>query len=314
MRPRFSLTVGALRASTEDPIGLPERIVVERDMDVPVDALRLRLGQAIDIAPGEPVAVSLGYDELRSVFTGSVAVARRTLTGAEVWALGSALALVRARVSAGYERRDAGSIVRDLAGRAGVGTGIVEPGAILPWYAVDAAQPAYEHARALADRFGFELYTDRLGRLMFHTPGTAGPRVGYAYSRDLLAADGLARAAVPDPVVGGESPSSEGGEDTAHWLTTANLTGGAAGGTLVLDPVARTQDLADRFAAGYAAVRRRSRRRIRIRVLGNAAAELGERTGVTGPLAGDGYVRALRHEFGASSGWVTELWVGGELS
>jgi hypothetical protein len=307
MTPRFSLRVGALRSSTVEPVGAPERIVVERDMDR-VDALRLWFGAAVTTTVDDQAEVALD-DE--TVFTGTVTAVRPTLTGTEVLALGTSLALLRLRAPAGYERRDAGAIVRDLADRAGMATGTVEPGAVLPADYLDGAVSAYHHARALADRFGFELYTDRRGRLMFHAPRPTAT-TAYAHGRDLLAAEGTVRATWLEPVVGGEGHMSEGGESSAHWLSSADLTGGT-GDRLVLDPLARTQDLADRFAQGYATTWRRGLRRTRLRVPGNARIDMGQWVRVTGEQpVGSGYVRAVRHTVGARTGWVTELTVQGE--
>lgn len=313
MRPRFTMSVGSLRSSTEDPVGVPSRIVVERDMDT-IDALRLWFGTPVAVSPGDRAEVSLGYEELDTVFTGTVTASRPTPTGTEVWALGTALALLRLRMPAAYQRRDTGAIVRDLAERAGMALGTVEPGAVLPVHYLDGAVSAYHHARALADRLGFELYTDRLGRLMCHEPRPTSA-TSYAYGRDVLAVSARVRAAGPVPVVGGEGHMSEGGERTAHWLAVEDLTGRTGESTtLVLDPLARTQDLADRFAAGYAAVRQRGRRQTRLRVLGNARIDLGGRVRITGaPVsAAAGYVRALRHGVDPRAGWVTEVTVLGE--
>jgi hypothetical protein len=151
---------------------------------------------------------------------------------------------------------------------------------------------------------------------MFHAPSPIGG-VTYTYRRDLLGVGGRVLADGLAPVVGGESPSSESGQDTTHWLSTDDLTGGAgnsgSGQRLVLDAAARTQDLADAFAAGYGTADRRGRQTVTLRVLGRAEAELGEPCRAAGDLpdalAGAGYVRALRHELDVTSGWTTRLTV-----
>lgn len=295
----FSLRAGPLLLPS------PERIVVERDVDR-IDAARVWFGPTTDVGAGQPAEVT--FDD-ETVFTGTVTTVRPTLTGIEVRALGTTLALQRLRAPAAYERRDAGAIVRDLADRAGVETGTVEPGAMLPADYLDGAVSAYHHARALADRLGFELYTDRRGRLMFCAPRSTTTTT-YTYGRDLFAAAGRLDTDWLAPVVGGEGHMSEGGENSVHWLSTEDLTGGA-GRRLVLDPLARTQDLADRFAEGYATTWRRDARRVALRVPGNARIDLGERIRLAGTpaLGSGGYVRAVRHTVDARSGWVTELGV-----
>jgi phage protein D len=323
MRPQFALSIGGLSSDTASPVGLPVRIVVDRDMDTPADALRILFGQTVDVTPGDPVELSLGYDEVEVAFTGTVTDVRPSLTGAEVRALGGTLALMRLRTSAGYERRDAGAIVSDLANQAGMDTGTIDAGEVLPAYSVDKSVSGYTHAHALAVRFGFELYADREGKLMFHAPEAQGSAATYTYGRDVLSLAGTSRQADLQPAVGGESPASDSGENTVHWLTIDELKGAAADGSaaLVLDPAARTQDLADRFAAGLATVEQRTRQAIRLRVLGRPQAELGELVGADGDLAegltGSGYVRSLRHVLDVRTGWTTELSVttsaGGDL-
>ncbi|MFI9379620.1 hypothetical protein [Kutzneria sp. NPDC052558] len=309
--PRFELTAGSLRSTTANPAGLPTRFVVERDMDRPADGLRIRFGQAVSVSPGDPVTLALGYDATDTVFTGEVVTVRPGPTGTAVAALGSTLALLRLRVSASYDDHTAGAIVRDLADRAGVDTGTVEDSARLPFYVLDQAVTGHAHAKALADRGGFELYTDRGGALMFHAPQPIGG-VTYTYRRDLLGVGGRTVADGLAPTVGGESPSSQSGQDTTHWLSTDDLTGGS-GDLLVLDAAARTQDLADSFAAGRRTSDQRGRQTVTLRVLGRAEAELGEpcRAGGDLPdaLTGAGYVRALRHDLDVTTGWTTRLTV-----
>ena len=58
-------------------------------------------------------------------------------------------------------------------------------------------------------------------------------------------------------MVGGESPMSGQGEDKSFWLTAKDTdyedSSGDGDELLVIDPTARTKDMAGRFAAGYAA-------------------------------------------------------------
>ena len=80
---------------------------------------------------------------------------------------------------------------------------------------------------------------------------------------------------------------------------------------LTLDALARTKDLADRFAAGQLATAKRRAHQIRIRVLGRPQVDLGD-TINTSDLPDNlanasGYVRAIRHTFSAKSGFVTEF-------
>ncbi len=212
--------------------------------------------------------------------------------------------------------------------------GTVNDGPILPRFAVDRRLSAYRHVRALAERLGYELYTDRDGKVMFHGLGDAagldasgllgaavgavasalglgGASEGYEFGKHLIAASARHRTPGPTKVeVGGESPMSSQGDTTSHWLTTSDDDNHGESGDsdtveLVLDPAARTKDLADRFAADYLNARKRLARQVRATVLGRPGLNLGDLVTLSGTpdglVNGSGYLQALRHRFGGES-------------
>jgi phage protein D len=340
LRPTFTLTIGSLSSSTGNPVAGPGTLVLERDMDVPADALRLRLRERAGITVGDAVTLELGHDgEEETVFTGTVESVRPAISGVVVRALGKTHDLLNLRTSATYVNQSAGNIARDLIGQAGLSEGTVEDGPTLPRYVVDRALSGYRHLKELADRLGYELYADRDGNVMFHAlgpaanldalggalgavAGAAGALLGagaesYAFGQHLLSAvTGWRGVAWGTVEVGGESPMSGQGDTTEHWLTTndADYMGSAGEGEpalLVRDPVARTKDLADRFAAGRLAVAARTAREVSITVLGRPQVDLGRTIAVADvpddTVNGSGYVRAIRHRFGDEAGFVTEM-------
>lgn len=337
LRPTFTLSIGNLSSSTDIPVAGPGALVVERDMDVPADALRLRLQESAGIVVGDAVTLDLGHDgEEERVFTGAVEAVRPAISGVAVRALGKTHDLLNLRVSTTYVNQSAGSIARDLIGQAGLSAGTVDDGPMLPRYVVDRALSGHRHLKELADRLGYELYADRDGNIMFRPLGpaanldalggalgaVAGAILGaggesYAFGQQLLgAATGWRGVAWGTVEVGSESPMSGQGDTTEHWLTTndADYRGSAGDGEpalLVRDPVARTKDLADRFAAGRLAVAARTAREVSITVLGRPQVDLGHTIAVADvpdeTVNGDGYIRALRHRFGDETGFVTEM-------
>jgi hypothetical protein len=337
-KPTFSITAGAYRANTENPIGGPVRLTVRRDMDTPADGFDLLLSERSGIAPDDELTLDLGDgDREERVFTGSVVEVRPALDGCRVRAVGRMDAVLRLHVAAHYERATAGRIVHDLISQAGLSAGTIDDGPTLAYWVIDRGLSAYTHIRCLADRLGFEFWTDRQGKVMFRALGAAadldaglgGALVGaaaaaiglgsdvYSFGRHLVAASGRQRAAgIGSLQVTGESPMSTNGDSTWFWLSASpdDAQGSAGSGDLAmvrLDPVARTKDLADRFAAGYLARNQRHGRRLAITVLGRPTADLGDTITVDG-LADDlgngaGYVAAVRHRFGAGSGFLTDL-------
>lgn len=341
LRPTFTLQLGSLRSTSDDAAGGPRALVVDRDMDVPADVLRVELESASDVALDDDVTLELGYDgKNERAFTGTVVELRGGIAGVTVTALGTLAAMLDLRAAATYENRPAGGIVNDLIDQAGLTAGTVSNGPTLPRFAVDRRRSAFAHVKGLADRLGYELYADRNGRVMFHALGddagldagggllgsvgggllaaaSGGGGEGYEYGKHLLDASAARRKKGPASLqVGGESPMSNQGNATAYWLTTGDedLRGEAGDGdpkVLVVDQAARTKDLADRFAAGLLARAGRNARQLRVTVAGRPGLELGDSISVMDsrgtPLAGRGYVRALRHEFAGTAGFITRV-------
>jgi hypothetical protein len=340
--PRFALRLGGLQADTAHAAGGPSYFAVERSLDVPADGMRVWLAERGSVQPGDAAELELGdEDGTERVFTGTVAEVRPRPGGTEVFAVGTMLGLLELRTSSFYQQQSAGDVARDLIGQAGLDEGDISDGLSLPRFAVHRRLPAYPQLQALARRLGYDLFSDREGKIHFRGLGAAagldalgggpGGGLGGAVGGALGAPGGGggalaygehlvdARAAVrPVPgrrvVVGGESPMSGQGEDKSFWLTAADEefedSAGDGDEVLVTDPLARTKDMAGRFAAGYLAGLRRRTREVRLTMLGRGDLDLGDplqsRDAPDELLNGSGYVRALRHRFGARIGFLSE--------
>jgi hypothetical protein len=307
-------------------------------MDVPAASLQVRLRARSGIALDDPVSLDLGFDgETERVFTGTVVRVRPLLSGCTVWAIGKMKSLLDLRTSQTFEGQAAGSIAETLIGEAGLDTDTIDEGPVLPRFAVDKGQSAFRHLKGLADRLGFELYADRDGAVRFHALGdaagldaglggladtaasmlTGGGGSQYAFGQHLLRAGARKRKPAWGSVhVGGESPMSSQGEDKAHWLTVddadfAGSAGSDAPERFLRDPLARTKDLADRFAAGWKNVADRTAHILTFEAFGQPDCELGDTISVAevsdGLQNGSGYVRGLRHAFGVDTGFVTRF-------
>ena len=338
LAPTFSLAIGGLRTSTDNPVAGPKRILVERSMDIPADAMQLHLMERAGIALGDDVIIALGHDgNETTVFTGNVVAVKPALIGVTIFALGKMNALLNLFTSTTFENQTAGSIARDLIAQAGLSTGSVAEGPLLPRFAVDHRLSGFAHLKDLADRLGYDFYADRDGKIMFHGLGPAanldvaigglpgqvtgalsgGGGQSYAFGKHLLHAHADQQNAAWGAItVGGESPMSGQGDITAHWLTAndADYRGSAGAGSpalLIRDAAARYKDLAERFAAGRLAVAAREAHQVSIAVLGQPQLDLGDPINVNEVsddlLNGAGYIRALRHRFGDGIGFVTDI-------
>jgi hypothetical protein len=337
--PHFSLTLGSLESETDSPAGGPSYFAVDRSLDVAADGLRVRLSERGEVAPGDAAELDLGdQDGLERVFTGSVVEVRPHAAGVEIFAAGTALALLELRASSLYSEQSAGDVARDLIGQAGLAAGEISDGISLPRFAVERRRSAWLQLKALAARLGFDLFSDRTGKIHFRGLGEAanlsagglagaasavaevasvltGGSAALAFGKHLIAARAIEKPAVGRKlVVGGESPMSGQGEDKSFWLTAKDSdfedSAGDGDELLVQDPVARTKDMAGRFAAGYLAGLQRTRRELRVRVLGQASLELGDPLQTidapTALLNARGFVKELRHRFGSDIGFVTD--------
>jgi phage protein D len=356
LNPDFAITAGNFKAASDSAVGGPVAIFVDRGMDIPADSLELLLMDRGGISAGDDATVELGHDrEKEKVFTGSVAEVTPQFgqpTMVRVRAIGTMGKLLNLRKAATYEGQSAGDIVKDLISAAGLDAGTVSDGPTLPRFSIDERASAYAHARGLAARLGYELYTTREGKLMFQPLGSAasldasagggllgaaasaavsaassllglgGGAVGYAFGQHLV---NVAGTKSTDPLgsvkVGGESPMSSQGDTTAHWLTTndSDYQGSAGDGEphrLFLDGAARTKDLADRFAKGRLATAKRASHQVRLTVLGNPGVELGDSISVTDvpdqAATGKGYIRAIRHVLSGRRGFLTTITIARE--
>jgi phage protein D len=349
LKPSYALTIGAFSSANDNTVGGPLRLSVLRDMAVAADAAQIALADRSGVNLHDEVSVQMGHDgENEDVLRGTVAALRPDLLGVQVTVLGMMQRLLDLRTAAWYDNQSAGAIARDLIDQAGLEAGTIDEGPALPRYAVDKRCSGYAHLRLLADRLGFELYAKRDGKICFHglgdgagldagggllgaagaVAGAASSAVGallgtggegYQYGRHLL--QGQAQRLAPAwgrIVVGGESPMSGQGDGTAHWLTVddSDYLGEAAASVdtpalLVIDPAARTKDIADRFAAGMLATGQRGAHQVTIRVLGRPQVDLGDTIQVGAApeemLNASGYVRALHHYLDSERGFVTDL-------
>src|SRR5918996_373737 len=111
LQPTFTLTIDSYRATSADPGGGPSRLVVERDMDVACDALRVWLADRSGIELDGDVSLDLGHDGTEdTVFKGKVVGLRPAVEGVELWALGGLRELLTLHVAAAYENQTAGAI------------------------------------------------------------------------------------------------------------------------------------------------------------------------------------------------------------
>ncbi len=324
LRPAYALTIGRQRVdtTTEPRASTIVSLTVALDLDVPADTATLELGRIGELDPAldDTAAIELGYVDdpaLTTVLSGTVGLVDPGLVTSTVVIYSGAAALLRSVANETFENKSAGDIVRDLAGRAGVGTGTVETGSRFPAYVVDGRRGAFEHVLDLAQLCGLDAYVDSDGDIVMER-FTGGHAVHVLeHAKHILELD-LRRtpAAVSAVEAWGESPSTSRGTNAWAWLTKDfdSLHGSAGSGTplLVLERAAlRSADAARVAAEGALATAQRRAVRGRVLTIGRPQIKLGDAIrlrGVPDAAANASFqVRSVTHRIRKRQGFTTEI-------
>ena len=217
LHPAYEITIGGQRW-TRQAIAIELRLAAGPWLN----RLTVRLPAAVPISarPDDPVAVSLdGGEGKESVFTGVVASLRRGLNEIEVTAIDALGQLARCRPATTFKQASAGTIIRGLAGDAGVKTGDLADGVILAFYVADPSRTAAEHATRVAAWSGAMLAVAADGGLTATIIDATQADIALRYGRELtgFTLDDLAK---PDTItVAGESGAGSSDAPEALRLT-----------------------------------------------------------------------------------------------
>ncbi|MBC6459912.1 hypothetical protein [Actinomadura sp. HBU206391] len=195
---------------------------------VGVATVRLPPAAAVSAVPSDSATVTIdGADVMR----GTVTAVRRGLHAITVTVLDAAGALARSRPATTYEKTDAGTVIRALAGDAGVPTGDVADGVGLAWYAADPSRTALEHVARLAAWSGATAYADAGGSLVATVIGATEPQTALRYGREVLSHTQVARSSEVEAfTVAGEAGAGDGGVPEALRPTSDFFAGNRPAG------------------------------------------------------------------------------------
>jgi phage protein D len=221
LHPKYELKIGSLTFEPKSSDFLTG-LTVDCSLNIPSDTFYgsiINNKLAKEIKKGDLLKISLGYeDKLTVVFQGNVYDLIFSAFDTSVNAYSCTFNLSHLKIDKFYEQRTAGQIVKDLAVNASAETLDIEDGVKFPYYAIDSNKSAYEHIRELAVICGFDVYCNQENKLMFKK---YNPNKKHAveYGKNLIA---VTMGVNPSPYQGvkiiAESPSSESGTQTAHWL------------------------------------------------------------------------------------------------
>jgi len=323
LTPAYRLKLGGkVVDTTSDPqTSTAVDIVVELDIETPVDTFVVTLGQVGDINPkvDDAATIGLGYaDEtsgLVNVFTGAVVSLDQGSLTNRVKSYTAANTLLRTFVDKQYQSKTAGAIVRDLATGASVAVDTADDGIDFPSYVVDGRRSAYAHMRELADLCGFDLYVNSDGKLVFEEFFGGKAVHVLENAKHILSLDILrAQPTYSSVVAFGESPTGSSGDDAWPWLTKdfsgSKGTAGSGDPVLLLErPALRTGAAAQKAAdAAELAIKRRTLRGT-VLTIGRPEVKLGDAIALRGladaSLNTSFQVRSVRHRMHKTEGFTT---------
>jgi hypothetical protein len=292
------------------------------DLDAPADSLTLVMGQVGSFRPqkGDQVKVELGYaDDDRGLFhviTADLMNTEPGLTRRRLVGHTAIHKLLAAFADEHFEAKNAGEIVKDLAGRAGVDVERAEQGIRFPAYVVDGRRSLYHHMRDLAGLCGFDLYVTPEGKLVFEK-FVGGKTVHvFEYGKHIIDLDIYQREqAAPTVEAWGESPGT-GPTESWAWLTkdfapNKGTAGDGAPVYLLERPALRTAQAAQKAAQALQTHFKRAAVRGRLFLTGNPQVKLGDAMRLKSlpddTLNASYQVRAITHWITKSGGFTTTI-------
>ncbi len=335
----YEVSIGSRRA-TSAPGNCDLQLVslgCERSMDGVGGQCAIQLAGPLPEPPavGDPVQVELdGGDGATRVFTGEIDTVSTSHIATRIVALDGLAKLARLEVEIAYEEVDAGFIVNDVLGQAGLQAGTVDTGPSFPAYVLHRGSRALGHLRRLAELCGKNLYTDADGAVHFTAPQDGAADHTFSYGETVLAVSFDVRQLGYDGVeVWGEGAASTQGAEKAHWLVTdlagvrgqasIDASGAVAGGSAGNNPLrvrsgaVRSGDAAQTLAEAWGKALAARRRHGHLDVLGAPAVQLGHRIAIAelprehwGELAQETAslpVRRVRHTLDLQRGFLTRI-------
>ncbi len=205
----------------------PMRAVrVCRRLSGSTDELRfaMALNAGLDIAGDALVSLEMGWaDSGITVFTGTIVSLEYTLNEVHGIAHGSQKDLAQTRIDETFIDQNAGDVVKALADRAGLDTGIIDSGIQLPKYLAEGSLSLFDHLHLLARICGVDVFTDEDGKINFTKREAFTADYTYQYGINLM--DARIRKntpAISSIQVIPESPASQEGTQASSWFVKSS--------------------------------------------------------------------------------------------
>jgi hypothetical protein len=223
--------------------------------------------------------------------------------------------LSNTRLNQVYENQSLSQIVKNLAGQADVDTGDIEIGSTYSYFVVHESKTLLRQLCELARREGMDLYFNTDNKLTIKTFNKSSADHTFHHKIHILGLQIFSHELSSDHVrVYGESPSSNQGSDTWHWIAKdisgfQSEVGDSSKLLAFQDGVLRTKDAADSFAKSKFGAIKDQATSGRLKILGNPKVKLGEaieiKDALKPELNGLFKVTSVRHVVSKGNGFLT---------
>jgi hypothetical protein len=271
-------------------------------------------GNAIKHADQIEVELTAG-DRSAKVMTGDVQRVESSFGQTQIVGATGKLKLANARLNQVYENQTLRQIVVDLTGQADVDTGEIETGNSYSYFIVHESKSLLKQIRELAIRDGLDVYFNIDNKLILKKFNKTSADHTFFYGIDILDVKLSNHQAVSDHIlVYGESPASNQGSSTWHWLAKdlspfRSEVGQGAKVLAIQDGAIRTKDAADSLATSkFGAIKDHSAHG-RLKILGNPQVKLGDAMEIKNApqpeLNGLFKITSVRHVLNKRDGYLT---------
>lgn len=269
-----------------------------------------------DIKPGDQLTIELtAGDRTGKVATADVRSIGASLGQTRIEGATGKQKLANTRLNQVYENQTLKQIVSDLASQAGVAAGDLDTGSSYSCLVVHESRNLLNQIGELARRDGLDVYFDQENKLTLKKFNKLSADHTFFYGIDVLDLQMRTHQPVSDHlVVYGESPSSNQGKDTWHWLAKdlspfRGEVGKGLNTLTIADGALRTKDAAANLATSkFGAIKDHSTRG-KLKILGNPQVRLGDAIEIKQApkpeLNGLFKVVSVRHVLNKYAGYLT---------
>jgi len=281
--------------------------------------------RANTVKPGDQITIELtSGDAIDKVMTAEVESINSSFGETKIAGRTGMQKLANAWLNQVYENQSVNQIVSDLVGQAGVNTDQIETGSTYPYFVVHESKNLLKHLRELAMREGMDVYFDTDNKLTMNKFNKSSADHIFRFGKEILDLK-LVNHRMPFVHVraDGESPSSNQGPDTWHWIAKdiSSFRGEAGNGAKKLaiqDGAVRTKDAADSLASSKLGAIKNTSTWGCLKILGNPKVKLAdgiEFKDIPKPeLNGLFKVASVRHVLNKNEGYLTYVGFSGAAS